>query len=244
MLTYHVQKLITLAFFSLSFSNLSAQDQQIADSLAKVYVAANNLPDTAKMALLTELSFNETRDLVKAVEYAETLINLAKLTGNDDYLRRGYFNKGTKKRSLGHLDQALEAYVESAKIAIKTHHLRAEGQSYGAIGDIYSLANNQANAIDYYNKAIVALTKFKDDSTSLASVLSNIGNAYLKNKNYDSARFYFNEAKIIFDKIKDLTGRAYSLGNLGMVYASVGKNELAEAHIAQLKAGKLPQGPL
>ena len=40
------------------------------------------------------------------------------------------------------------------------------------------------------------------------------------------------EAKAIFDKLGDNpTGRAYSLGDIGMVYANTGKNNLAEKNI-------------
>ena len=38
------------------------QDQKIADSLSRIY-KENKLPDTAKLELLRELSFNEQRDL-------------------------------------------------------------------------------------------------------------------------------------------------------------------------------------
>src|SRR6476620_5136566 len=83
-----------------------AQDQKVADSLARIY-QQNTLTNTAKFKLLTDLSFNETRDLKKGLKYAEELISLSEKTGNNNYLRRGYFLKGNKKRALGNLDEAL-----------------------------------------------------------------------------------------------------------------------------------------
>jgi signal transduction histidine kinase len=211
-----------------------AQDQKVADSLAQIY-QPKKVADTAKLKLLTELSFNETRNLKKGLSYAEELITLAQKLGNDIYLRRGYFLKGTKKRSLGELDGALQAYVQSAEIARKTRHLQSEGEAYSAIADTYAVAGNLANANYYYNKAIFTLRKAKPNSTgdsiNLASVILNAGDAFLRFNKFDSALLHFNEAKLIFDKVNYPSGKGYCLGNIGMVYANLGKHSLAEKNI-------------
>ncbi|MCW3109331.1 MAG: hypothetical protein JWQ09_3837 [Segetibacter sp.] len=226
---YRKAHTLLIGCFWFIISGVFAQDQKVADSLARIY-QQNTLSDTAKFELLTELSFNETRDLKKGLKYAEELINQSKQAGRNNYLRRGYFLKGNKKRALGNLDEALEAYFKSAEIARKSNHLKSEGETYGAIADIYSVADNHLNAMHYYRKAISTLRQSKD-STSLASVLSNTGDAFLKTRNYDSALFYFKEAKEIFDKVNYFSGKGYSLGNIGMVYANIGKNDLAEKNI-------------
>jgi len=82
----------------------------------------------------------------------------------------------------------------------------------------------------YYDKAIATLQQ-SNDSISLASALSNAGDEYLNNGNYDSALLYFKESKIIFDKVNYLSGKGYSLGNIGMVYANTGEKYLAEKNI-------------
>ncbi|MEP6596946.1 MAG: adenylate/guanylate cyclase domain-containing protein [Ginsengibacter sp.] len=170
------------------------------------------------------------RDLKLGLKYAEELITLSTQKGNTVYLRRGYFLKGTKERSLGNLDTALDAYFKSAEVANRAHYLRGEGDAYSAIADIYSLAKNHPTAKLYYNKAIAALRQ-SNDSISLASAISNAGDEFLKIRKYDSALLYFRESKVIFDKINYLTGMGYSLGNIGMVYANIGENDLAEKNI-------------
>ena len=215
-------------------SRLPAQNQQVADSLAIIY-QQNKLPDTAKMALLRDLSFNETRDLNKGLEYAEELIRLSEKSGDNNYLRRAYFQKGIKKRLQGKLEEALDAFFKSAEVARKSNHLKAEGEAYSAIADSYSIANNPSAAKEYYNKAIRTLRESipesRDDSINLASVLNNAADELLQNKNYDSALLYSVEAKLIFDQLNYLSGKGYSLGNIGMVYASIGNNDLAEKNM-------------
>ena len=228
-MTYRKVHTLFIGFFCFSISAVFAQDQKIADSLVFIY-QQNKLADTAKFILLRDLSFNETRDLKKGLQYAEELISLSEKTGNDKYLRSGYFLKGNKKRALGNLDEALEAYFKSAEIARKLNNLKGEGETYGAIADSYSEANDHPNAKLFYNKAITILRQ-SNDSISLASVLANDGNEFLKTKNYDSALLYFRESKVIFDKVNYPSGKGYSLGDIGMVYAELGKNDLAEENI-------------
>lgn len=205
------------------------QEQKIADSLARIY-KQGTLKDTARLDLLLNLSFNEVRDLQQGIKYSEELINLSQEAGNDKYLRAGYFINGTKKRLLGALDEALDAFFKSSEIAKKLHQLRGEGDAYSAIADIYSVGNNHANAISYYNKAVTTLRQTRD-SISLASALLNAGDEFRKTKKYDSALLYCEEAKLIFDKVNYSSGKAYSLGNIGMVYASLGTNYLAEKNM-------------
>ncbi len=218
-----------IGFLCFIIHNVSGQDQKQADSLARIY-KADTAEGIAKLELLRNLSFNEVNDLRLALQYAEELISLSNLQGNNLYSYRGYFQKGNKKRLLGDLDEALDAYFKSAETARKAKSINGEGNTYGAIADIYSISNNHNNAMLYYDKAIATL-RLSNDSISLASAISNAGDEFLNNKNYDSALLYFNESKIIFDKVNYLSGKGYSLGNIGMVYANIGKNNLAEKNI-------------
>jgi len=208
-----------------------AQEQREADSLARIF-QQGTMKDTALLALLKDLTFSEVRNLQQAVKYADELIALSQQAGNNKYLRAGYFLKGTKKRLLGNLEEALGAFFKSAAIAKKIRDVIGEGDSYGAIADVYSNADNHTNAKYYYYKAVNTLRP-SGNSTSLASALLNAGDEFRKTNHYDSALLFFNEAKLIFDKADYLTGRAYSLGNIGMVYAKIGKNDLAVKNLTE-----------
>jgi len=216
-------------FFCAITSDASAQDQKVADSLAKIY-RQNNLTGTAKLDLLRRLSFNEVNDFKLSLAYAEELINLARESKNDKYLFQGYFQKGNKKRLLGDYQESLDAYFKSVDAAQRAKMISYEASAYGAIADVYTLSGNYSSASSYYNKAIPMLRQ-TSDSTALASFILNAGEALRKNEKYDSALQYFKESAEIFKKINYPIGKAYSLGNIGMVYARTGKQELAENNI-------------
>ena len=220
---------ILTGFFYFISLTISAQDQRVADSLLFIY-KADTLKGIAKLKLLNDLSYNGIKDYKLALNFAEELINLSTQGRNNKYLCQGYFLKGNIKKLLGDLDLAVSEYFKSAEIAKKENLIPQEGSAYGAIADIYSTSKNHKNAMLYYHKAIATLRK-SSDSVAVASFISNAGDEFLNNKIYDSALLYFREAEIIFEKKHYLTGKAYSLGNIGMVYANTGQSILAEKNI-------------
>ena len=206
-----------------------AQDQKVADSLLQIY-QRGGLGNSEKLELLRNLSFNETNNLPLSLKYAEELITLSKLEKNYLYLHRGYYQKGNKYRLIGDLNKSLDAFFKSGEAAVKAKFIAGEGASYMSVADVYSVMGNADNAEMYYNKAIRLLRK-TSDSVSLASALLNAGDEYSKNKKYDTALRYFKESGVIFKQVNYLIGTAYTTGNIGMVYAEQGKDDLAKEKI-------------
>jgi len=204
------------------------QDQRIADSLTLIY-RKNELTGTKKLELLRNLTFNE-QNAKLALDYAEELIRLSKLSKDDLYLYRGYLQKGTKKRFLGDLDQALAAYFSALKVAQRIEYKIGIGATYGTIADVYSMSNNHTVSKNYYNKAIATL-KQSGESVELASIFLNAGYEFYNTNVYDTAFIYFKESGRIFRRLDYQVGVAYSLGNIGMVQAKTDKHQLAEKNI-------------
>ena len=227
---YWVKVCVAVCFFHFQCVSSTAQDQRIADSLVKIYQEDIFLSSSAKLELLRNLAFNEVNDLELSLKYAEELIALSKLEDNALYLYRGYLQKGNSKRRLGDLEIALDAFFKAGEAAIKAEFIAGEGSAYTSIADTYSEMGNSNNAESYYNKAIQLLRK-TNDSITLATVLLNTGEHYLKNKKYDAALAHFEEAGLIFENVNYQNGTAYYLGNMGMLYAEQGKDNLAKANI-------------
>jgi class 3 adenylate cyclase/tetratricopeptide (TPR) repeat protein len=222
---------LLVGFFCFFVQIVFCQDQKIADSLKKIY--QQGVPDdSAKLELLLNLAFNEGNDFKIALQYAEELIKLSGQKHNNLYLYKGYFQKGSIKRLNGDLQDALDAFFKSAQVARIANSYAGEGNTYGAIADIYALSKNHKNAMLYYHKAIAILRR-SDDTIALASNILNAGDAFRNNKNYDSALIYFRESERLFEQVNYLTGKAYSLGNIGMVYAHTGQTTLAESNIME-----------
>ncbi|UCE94837.1 MAG: tetratricopeptide repeat protein, partial [Flavobacteriaceae bacterium] len=107
--------------------------------------------------------------------------------------------------------------------------------SFVAIGDVYSISGAHQNSIKYYSRAVHILRESKKvkDSLNLASVLLNMGDEYFNDEKYEEALQNFQESGIIFRNLEYLIGTAYNKGNIGMVYAEQGNDELAEKNISE-----------
>ena len=224
---YYYYYLIGLFFFinSPSFS----QNQKIADSLAIIY-ENNDLVGIEKLELFRELAFNEVNDLELSLKYAEDLISHSINEGNNRFLFHGHLQKGNIHKLQGNLEMALGAFFKSGEAAIIEKYISGEGSAYISIADVYSEMGNSDNAETYYNKGIQILRR-TEDYVSLANALLNAGDEAFNNNDYSKALNYFKESGILYKKENYLTGTAYNKGNIGMVYAEQGKDELAEANI-------------
>ncbi|MBK6362156.1 MAG: tetratricopeptide repeat protein [Saprospiraceae bacterium] len=207
---------------------LIAQDQKIADSLYVIY-RQGHLKGINKLELLLNLSYN-TSDTKKSLKYANELIEAAEVYKNDQFLYRGYSQKGQTFRLSGDLTYALEALFKAREVAARIKDKSFEGGAYLTIADVYSESGNSENAEIYYTKSINLLKKTKDTITLIAALL-NAGDDSFHNNKLNKALGYFKESETILKKIDYPIGKAYNSGNLGMVYASSGKDELAEYHI-------------
>ncbi|MCK5102609.1 MAG: tetratricopeptide repeat protein [Cyclobacteriaceae bacterium] len=206
-----------------------SQNQKIADSLILVYNNDKEFGIDAKLELLHSITANHTISEEK-IKYAKLLIEDSKNHNNDFWLYKGFMELGSGYRLQGDLDLALDSYLKCREAAQRINYDEGIGGAYAAIADIYSINNNNRNAILYYNQAIEILSK-TTDSIVYATVLLNAGDEYFNSENYDSALLYFKESGKIFEKVHYPIGNAYHLGNIGMVYASKGQSKLAEQNI-------------
>ena len=218
---------LLISFFCLVSTVITGQDQKTADSLIRVY-QEGFYPDD-KLAILKGIASNE-RNPDKKLQYAELLIKEAAVDSTYDFLASGYLQKGNALQFKGTFDQALEAYFRSNNFAQRTGYTRGVGAAIISVADVYSQMGNSRNAVHYYNQGIHTLRQ-TNDSISLATALLNAGDEYFNSKEYDSAVLYFQESGIIFKNINYLIGTAYNLGNIGMVYAAQGRDEVAESNI-------------
>jgi len=215
---------LLIGFLCLVYNSSFSQNISISDSLESVYRVGAYDINTLK-----ELSTNHP-DPQKKLQYSSELIQKAKLLDSSEFLFIGFLQKGQALRLKSDFPQALESLFEAVEIANKTKNIKDLGLVNISIADAYSEMNNHQNAVSYYENGIDLLKK-AGDSLNLANGLSNLGDDYFKNKEYDLAMEHFMEASVIFHKLNSQEGEAIILGNMGMVYAEQGKDNLAEANI-------------
>lgn len=225
-----IWKVLVLNFFLCGIMSCVAQNQKLADSLiVELRKIGSNKKDTLRFYLLSKISFNHNNP-DSSLYYSNLLASEATLAKDEKWSFIAYYNQGSALRLKGDLEGATKAYFKSLEYTNQGKDITSEGESYLAIGDVYSISRASENSILYYKKAILLFRTAKD-SINLATALLNAGDEYLNSKLLDSALVYFNESGDIFEKTNYLIGKAYNLGNIGMVYANKGLISLAENYI-------------
>ncbi len=205
-----------------------AQNAILGDSLEFVY-NQSKYPPKDKLYILKKLAFNHP-DTEKKLRYSNELITTATTLDSTKYIYFGYHLKGNALSLKSDYSNALESYFQAAKFAQQEQ--MNHGEVFLAIADVYSNIGNSNNATTYYNQAIQAL-RLENDSIQIASALLNAGDGYFNAGNLDTAFIYTKEAETIFEKVNYPLGKAYSLGNIGMIFAEQGKDLAAEENMNQ-----------
>ncbi|MEJ2585610.1 MAG: adenylate/guanylate cyclase domain-containing protein, partial [Robiginitalea sp.] len=213
---------------------IAQQRQQVADSLRPIY-EADTLSGDAKMTLLENMSFNEITDLDLALAYAEELIKLARESGDNLYLYKGYQMNGHVELRRNDLDRALESYQAAMEVA------RQEDDKDGMIlslmyqGSVYADSGEPDRAISRFEQSSELLRdpdlqKEERGRYLLTTILTNLGYLYIQQDELVKAGKYLQEAGALLEDLNPDMGRSilpFVLGNQGMIYARLG--DLTEA---------------
>lgn len=209
------------------------EDQETVDDLKQRYNDKFNFGED-NIRLLVKIAQNETNPDEK-LYYSELLI--AKATEEEllEFAAIGYLQKGNVLQLNGDYHEAISAYFKARELAeaIKNKDFKEFAPSLlVSIADTYSMLGNSERAELYYDESI-ALLRTLDDPISLASALLNAGDEYYKTGQYDKALANFKESGYLFEQEDYQIGKAYNMGNTGMVYARQGKDRQAEDYMNQ-----------
>ena len=101
-----------MGFLWCLFAPLTAQDQQLSDSLEIVYETGAFAPEE-ELGLLQALVRSEST-AEKILKYSELLIVKAREQDSTEYLFEGYLQQGNGHRLKGNLTRALESFFDAA----------------------------------------------------------------------------------------------------------------------------------
>jgi signal transduction histidine kinase len=223
------EALLVLGFFLLPVQ-IFCQPESTIDSLILVYEKTNKT-DTVSLELLRTISFKSKNNEIR-IKYAKELVERAEALQHNIYIHRGHLQLGQALKKSGNLSEATAHLFKSAQFARRGNYLKGEAGAYIALAGVYTVNKNYSNSQNYFNKAIKIL-RVLNDSTTLATALLNSGDNLYNDENLDSALIYLSESETIFRNINLNIGIAYSMGNIGLVYAKKNKVERAQTHLKQ-----------
>ncbi len=151
----------------------------------------------------------------EALEHFQKNISVQKSHHDELGLATSLRGAGNVYRSRGDFGRALENYQQSLLIA---EQIKAPiGTTLGSIGLVRYLQGENAQALEYYLKALAEFEQ-ADNKIDKARVLSLIGNVYYAQGNYESALESYRRALVVRETMDDKAGTADLLSGIGTVH--------------------------
>ena len=222
------RKLI-LIFLFFSSGELFSQNSPTIDSLKTFYRLSSDLEQ--KAVLLQKISAAE-RNPDSILKYSALAIEASKAESNKTVLQKAYLNRGVGWRYKANYSKALENLFKSLELAEELDVEEEIGVVNIELGNVYSESGNNELAGVYYSRGLDILREGKDELL-FGKGLFNLADEMFKKGMIDSSLVYTEEAQLIFQKYEDTLAEAYSLGNLGMIYARKGENQRAERNLSK-----------
>jgi class 3 adenylate cyclase len=222
---------IFVAIFFLLLSKGFSQNRSTIDSLENRYLTQNlSIPE--QMTLLNNLA-RDHPDPSRSLLYSDKFLLLAKSQNSTLNIIYALQLKGNALTLKGDLSQALEVYLQGIDLEKEINDAMILGGLYTSVAGVYSIMDNNSNAILYYKKAIEVL-KDLDEKSYYASAIENLGDEYnLNMAQPDSALYYFEESGKLWEKLKYKPGQAINMGNKGLAYAQLQRTDEAEFNITK-----------
>jgi class 3 adenylate cyclase len=221
---------LLLGLFLGFISGIYGQNQAVADSLERAYTSGN-FKENERLQLLHALASNHPNP-EKSLQFSEELLREAKAVDSTKRIIGAYLQKGNALGFKGDLSLALESFLEGVQLAESEESNEDLALFYIAMAGVYSSMGNRQNTIRYYKNGI-KIFKERGDSLLYATSLENLGDEYNLNlAKPDSALLFFKESGPIFKAFDNKIGIAYNLGNMGLAYAQLGQNTIAEEKIS------------
>jgi len=178
---------------------------------------------SALQQLGSDYAYNNS---IKAIEYLEKAVDLAKKLQNPLGLANAYFSLGFCYLVKGDFDKAFEFYQKSADLYDKLNDKRRLANTYMAIGAVFSRNKDLKKSTDYFDKA-EAIVKQTKDTMQLSTIYSEKGVRYDMEGKLDSALIFFNKSMMLAKAIHDNYMVNDLLSNIGLSYKHKKNNTLA-----------------
>jgi two-component sensor histidine kinase len=215
------------AFFTI------AQDTRLTHKIDSLLELLNTEKSIANQYRVTSELANLIENGYLSIKYAKQALALAIILEQKDKIADSYIFVGNDYERMNQFPEASKAILNAAKVYEEINNKNGYGNAMNILGTLYLKQKLYYKAVYYYNTAIKLNVSDKKHPLDLAAGYNNLGEAYRLQGTYDSALYYFKKAKAIYSQEKYDLGVAYSIGNIGLVFAAKGNREEAQNKITE-----------
>ncbi len=168
------------------------------------------------------VAYRLSGDLAQALEYSFKSLEVRKENKNAKGIALSLQGIATVYYVQKKYEDALKYATESFELSQSIGYDVGTANAAVSIANSYSDMDQYEKSLSYYNEALVLYEKL--GHRNQATCLDNIGNVYLKEKNYKSALDYQKRAHALRIEQNNETGLATSNINLGITYFQMNQN--------------------
>ncbi|OFX26987.1 MAG: hypothetical protein A2033_15950 [Bacteroidetes bacterium GWA2_31_9] len=207
-------------FYILLSAKVSAQPQQISDSIEHVFIQART--DTQTVNALNRM-FNKYfyTNPQKALVYTEKALLIAVKLNYKAGCSNCFNNLGAYNYSHGNTEKAFDYYMKAIMIYKEIGDSLGIAYCLNNIGNIYFRKGNLEKTLDYWQQSL-SLKEMLNDKIGISGSLNNIAAIYSLLGNSEKALFYHKKAYEIRKELNDERSMAMSLINIGITYKDLG----------------------
>jgi tetratricopeptide (TPR) repeat protein len=203
-------------------------------------VRANAAPgigdeDTARVNQLNKEGFKaRLSDHDATVKKGEQALELAMKLNYVNGMAEAYRIMGIGEDYANHEAKAISDYSYALSYFKKARNMLGQAKVYNNIGNLY-LRVDYDQALDYLEKGL-ALAQAINNTKMIAGAELNIGNVYVRKKNFSLALDYYNKSQELYRQLKDQQMLIFCLQNKGVIYYQL--KDLDKAEEMLLKANE------
>ncbi len=185
----------------------------------------------AKSLLQIGNAYFKAENNVKAFEYFQTTLKLAEQLNITEVIaaaanKIGYihcFIMNNPSKSKPYFEKALEIYK-------KSENKKAYARTLANLADVYLFLNDDERSLKAEMEAYKISSEIHD-SSAIAQITGNIGEHYIKKKQFDKAFKYVTLSKKLQELRGSKMGVHYNEGRLGNIYFQMGDYKNAETYL-------------
>ncbi len=198
-------------------------------SLCRAYadVSIDGNQDTAQVNLLNKQGFSiHLTDHDETIKKAQQALELAQKLNYTNGIGEAYRIMGIGEFYSNNNTLAIADYLNALSYFKRANNLLGQAKVYNNIGNLYLDIDNDAS-LEYLQKGLKMAQELGNDKL-IASAYLNIGNVYLKKKNFSLSLEYYDKSGKLFTKINDPVSMILILQNTGVINFKLKQYDKAE----------------
>src|SRR5579863_10476238 len=168
--------------------------------------------DTAEVNLLNKQGFKmHLTDYDETIRKGAQALELAQRLNYINGIAEAYRVIGLGEAYGNHEGKAIANYLNALSYFKKAGDVLGQAKVYNNIGNLY-LNVDYDQALEYLQKCLT-IAQTLNNTKMIASVTLNMGNVYLRKKNFSLALDNYNQSQVLFTKLNDASSLIFCLQN-------------------------------